>query len=55
MDEDIDKTHAELAGFAQPAARLRQAIDKDEFALYCQPILAQSLPLGKARTASASA
>lgn len=40
MDEDIDKTHAELAGFAQPAARLRQAIDKDEFALYCQPILA---------------
>jgi EAL domain-containing protein (putative c-di-GMP-specific phosphodiesterase class I) len=40
VDEDIDKTHAELAGFAQPAARLRQAIDKDEFALYCQPILA---------------
>lgn len=40
MDEDIDKTHAELAGFAKPGGRLRQAIDRDEFSLYCQPILA---------------
>ncbi|MGQ0545580.1 MAG: EAL domain-containing protein [Betaproteobacteria bacterium] len=42
MDDDIDRTHAELAGFAQPAGRLRQAIDRDEFTLYCQPILALS-------------
>ena len=42
MDDDIDKTHAELAGFAKPGGRLRQAIDKDEFALFCQPILALS-------------
>jgi EAL domain-containing protein (putative c-di-GMP-specific phosphodiesterase class I) len=42
VDDDIDKTHAELAGFARPGGRLRQAIDKDEFALFCQPILALS-------------
>jgi EAL domain-containing protein (putative c-di-GMP-specific phosphodiesterase class I) len=30
----------ELAGWSNPAARLRQALEKDEFALYCQPILA---------------
>lgn len=40
MDDDIDKTHAELAGFAKPGGKLRQAIERDEFALYCQPILA---------------
>jgi EAL domain-containing protein (putative c-di-GMP-specific phosphodiesterase class I) len=39
VDDDVDKTHAELAGFARPGGRLRQAIDRDEFALYCQPIL----------------
>ena len=39
MDDDIERTHAELAGFARPGARLRQAIDRDEFSLYCQPIL----------------
>ena len=39
MDDDVDKTHAELAGFPRPGGRLRQAIDRDEFALYCQPIL----------------
>jgi len=30
---------AELSGWRNPAARLRQAIEKDEFALYCQPML----------------
>jgi EAL domain-containing protein (putative c-di-GMP-specific phosphodiesterase class I) len=40
VDDDVDKTHAELAGFARPGGRLRQAIDRDEFALFCQPILA---------------
>jgi len=29
-----------LSGWADPMARLRQAIEKDEFTLYCQPILA---------------
>ena len=31
---------SELAGWTDPVARLRRAIDKDEFELYCQPILA---------------
>jgi len=41
VDENILR-HAEsdLAGWSDPAARLRAAIDKDEFALYCQPIYA---------------
>src|SRR6185503_5926175 len=30
---------SELTGWADPVARLRQAIEKDEFALFCQPIL----------------
>jgi EAL domain-containing protein (putative c-di-GMP-specific phosphodiesterase class I) len=34
---DIDEG---LSGFSDPAARLRQALEADEFALYCQPILA---------------
>ena len=40
VDDQIDQTHAELTGWTDPAARLRQAIEKDQFALYCQPILA---------------
>ena len=36
---------SELAGFGDDApARLREALAKDEFALYCQPILALSGP-----------
>ena len=31
---------SELTGWTDPVARLRQAIEKDEFELYCQPILA---------------
>ena len=31
-----------LAGWTDPAARLRQALDKDDFALFCQPIAALS-------------
>jgi EAL domain-containing protein (putative c-di-GMP-specific phosphodiesterase class I) len=35
-----DLTDPDLAGWTRPAERLRQALEKDEFALYCQPILA---------------
>jgi EAL domain-containing protein (putative c-di-GMP-specific phosphodiesterase class I) len=35
-----DITDAGLAGWSRPAERLRQAFEKDEFSLYCQPILA---------------
>lgn len=31
---------SQLAGWADPAARLRQALAQNEFELYCQPILA---------------
>jgi EAL domain-containing protein (putative c-di-GMP-specific phosphodiesterase class I) len=40
VDDSLDQTHAELAGFAKPGGRLRQAIERDEFALFCQPIMA---------------
>jgi EAL domain-containing protein (putative c-di-GMP-specific phosphodiesterase class I) len=35
-----DITDAGLAGWARPAERLQQALEKDGFSLYCQPILA---------------
>jgi len=38
---DIDEG---LAGFSDPAARLRQALEANEFSLFCQPILALSGP-----------
>jgi EAL domain-containing protein (putative c-di-GMP-specific phosphodiesterase class I) len=37
LDRQMD---ADLAGWDEPASRLRQALDKDELALYCQPIAA---------------
>ena len=40
MDEKfLKRMDSELTGWADPVTRLRQAIEKDEFALYCQPIL----------------
>ncbi len=40
MDEHfLERMDSELTGWADPVARLRQAIEKDEFTLYCQPIL----------------
>jgi len=33
-------TDPELAGWAKPEARLRDALERNEFALYCQPIQA---------------
>jgi EAL domain-containing protein (putative c-di-GMP-specific phosphodiesterase class I) len=35
-----DPTDPELAGWAKPEARLREALERNEFALFCQPILA---------------
>ena len=39
MDEFLEQMDSELAGWADPVQRLRTAIDKNEFELYCQPIL----------------
>ena len=39
-DKFLESMDRELAGWNDPAARLKQALDKDEFALYCQPIVA---------------
>jgi len=41
MDEEfLQQADTALTGWSDPRARLRQALDKDEFALYCQPMLA---------------
>jgi EAL domain-containing protein (putative c-di-GMP-specific phosphodiesterase class I) len=40
VDEFLREMDSELIGWADPVQRLRTAIDKDEFELYCQPILA---------------
>ena len=39
-EKSIDRTSAELTGWPEPLARLREALQNDEFDLYCQPILA---------------
>jgi EAL domain-containing protein (putative c-di-GMP-specific phosphodiesterase class I) len=39
-DGILDRTDVQLAGWAKPAERLRQALAQNEFELYCQPILA---------------
>lgn len=38
-DKFLERMDSELAGWSNPVARLQQAIEKDEFTLYCQPIL----------------
>ncbi|HEY8070093.1 MAG TPA: EAL domain-containing protein [Burkholderiales bacterium] len=40
FDPQLQKMDDELAGWSEPAERLRQALSKDELALYCQPIAA---------------
>ena len=43
MDDKFrERMDTQLTGWADPVARLRQAIERDEFALYCQPILGLS-------------
>ena len=39
-DKFLERMDHELAGWSDPAARLREALEKDEFTLYCQPIAA---------------
>jgi EAL domain-containing protein (putative c-di-GMP-specific phosphodiesterase class I) len=45
-DESLKTADAQLAGWADPARRLDNALEKDEFVLFCQPILALGLPGG---------
>ena len=45
-DQFLDQMSHELAGWRDPFARLRQALDRDELQLYCQPILALRPPGG---------
>ena len=41
MDEkSIDQTSVELTGWPKPLERLREALQKNEFTLYCQPVAA---------------
>ena len=45
-DQFLDRMSQELTGWSDPSARLRQALDRDELQLYCQPILALRPPGG---------
>jgi EAL domain-containing protein (putative c-di-GMP-specific phosphodiesterase class I) len=38
-DSSLERMDSELAGWTDPVRRLRDAIEHDEFTLYCQPIL----------------
>ena len=50
-DKFLERMDSELTGWADPVARLQQAIEKDEFSLYCQPVLslaqAGGYPMGE--------
>jgi len=39
-DKFLERMDHELAGWSDPATRLREALENDEFTLYCQPIAA---------------
>jgi EAL domain-containing protein (putative c-di-GMP-specific phosphodiesterase class I) len=39
-DDALERMDSELAGWSDPVTRLRDALRKNEFELYCQPILA---------------
>ena len=38
-DPQLQRMDSELSGWSDPVRRLRDAIENDEFELYCQPIL----------------
>jgi EAL domain-containing protein (putative c-di-GMP-specific phosphodiesterase class I) len=42
----LDRMDSQLAGWSDPATRLREALEKNEFALYCQPIVALQAATG---------
>jgi EAL domain-containing protein (putative c-di-GMP-specific phosphodiesterase class I) len=50
-EKSPDQTDPELTGWARPEARLKEALEKNEFALYCQPMLAlrgdERYPMGE--------
>lgn len=46
QDQFLDQMSSELTGWNDPFARLRQALDRDELQLYCQPILSLRPPGG---------
>ena len=41
-DKFLEQMDSKLTGWSDPVARLRHAIEKDEFELYCQPIVARA-------------
>jgi EAL domain-containing protein (putative c-di-GMP-specific phosphodiesterase class I) len=45
-DQFLDQMSRELTGWSDPFARLRQALDRDELQLFCQPIVALGAPGG---------
>ena len=40
MDDFLQRMDSELVGWSDPVQRLRNALERNEFELYCQPILA---------------
>lgn len=38
-DPQLESVDSELAGWSDPVKRLRDAVERDEFALFCQPIV----------------
>src|SRR5437764_11690393 len=38
-DPQLQSVDSELAGWSDPVQRLRDAVERDEFTLFCQPIL----------------
>jgi EAL domain-containing protein (putative c-di-GMP-specific phosphodiesterase class I) len=45
-DQFLEQMNRELAGWSDPVPRLRQALERDELQLYCQPILLLRPPGG---------
>jgi EAL domain-containing protein (putative c-di-GMP-specific phosphodiesterase class I) len=44
-DPLLNEQDARLSGWREPVGRMRQALERDEFVLYCQPIAALSGPV----------
>jgi EAL domain-containing protein (putative c-di-GMP-specific phosphodiesterase class I) len=50
-DKFLEQMDSKLTGWTDPVARLRHALEKDEFELYCQPIVSlaggERYPMGE--------